>query len=394
MLLLMSVTLKGQPAEGGQVDSLRMRDDFITASLLVTTPGPNLYSSLGHTVVRMECPHFGLDYCFSFQSSGEQKPTSFFSFLSGQQPAGFLGLKTADYMSVSQMEGRGVVQYTLNLNPIQEQELWRCLDNNIMEGLSSHFDFVMHNCTSMSLAAVGSQLQDEHFEVRQWPATMCHGPAHILRSTMRNTPWLQFLMATVSGAKNDDKTIPLELCISPETMGEVLSQTFIVSPDGSERPVLKGQPKRLLPQTYHPLPTVLTPLCLSIVLLLLVALLTVGEWRWHWQRAARVADVVLLVVQALVGVLLLYMVVVGNLFGQRWNWCLLLFTPLPLLVWLGCRRWKVFPWICQCYGGVLLLLAVAVPLVTSQFLAAHRVLAFSGAVRCIANGMTRQKLIP
>ena len=383
----------GEPADStrsadeAQLDSLRLRDDFVTASMLVTTPGPSLYSALGHAAIRMECPHFGLDICFSYQSMGEPTLTDYIRFFSGQLSAGFIAMKTADYLSVSREEGRGIKQYTLNLTPRQKQELWRRLDNNMMEGLSTQFDFLLHNCTSMSLAAAGSQLNGEHFEVRQWPESMRRDcPIPIFCSATPHTPWMQFVLVTISGSSGDDPDIPRELLVSPETVGEVLEHTVIVGSDGTERPALTGKPQTLMAQTYYEYPTPFTPLWLSAMLLVLVLLLTVGEWRCHWQRAARVADVLLLVGQAVLGLLLAYIVFFGNLYEQHWNWCLLLFSPLPLLVWLCCRRRAAFGRVCLAYGCVLLLLAVVVPLVSYQLLAAHRLLAIAGFVRCLANG--------
>lgn len=383
----------GEPADStrsadeAQLDSLRLRDDFVTASMLITMPGPLLYSSLGHAAIRMECPHFGLDICFSYQTMGETTLADYIRFFSGQLSAGFAAMKTADYLSVCREEGRAVRQFTLNLTPRQKQELWRRLDNNMMEGMSTQFDFTMHNCTSMSLAAVGSQLDGEHLEVRQWPESMqrdCLTP--ILYFATRRTPWMQFVLVTIIGSTGDDPDVPKELCVSPETLGELLEHTVIVGADGAERPALTGTPRTLLTQTYHQRPTLFTPLWLSAMLLLLVLLLTVGEWRCHWQLAARVADVLLLVGQAVLGLLLAYIVFFGNLYEQHWNWCLLLFSPLPLLVWLCCRRRAAFGRVCLAYGCVLLLLAVVVPLVSYQLLAAHRLLALAGGVRCLANG--------
>ena len=42
--------------------------DFVIASLLIMVPGDELYSCAGHAVLRMECPSFNLDFCFSYES--------------------------------------------------------------------------------------------------------------------------------------------------------------------------------------------------------------------------------------------------------------------------------------------------------------------------------------
>ena len=80
----------------------------------------------------------------------------------------------------------------------------------------------------------------------------------------------------------------------------------------------------------------------------------------------------------------LKLVMVSDLFGQHWNWCLLIFSPLPLLAWLCCRRRGWYGRLALLYGGILLLLAVASPLITAQLIAAHRLTAAAIAVRCFS----------
>ena len=111
-----------------EADSLRQTDGFVTASVLVASPGEEGYSTLGHCALRMECPVYGLDYCFSFEMNTGTAATDYLAFFSGQSPAGFVAMETPVYLQRFKDEGRGIVQYTLNLTPRQKQELWRRLD--------------------------------------------------------------------------------------------------------------------------------------------------------------------------------------------------------------------------------------------------------------------------
>ena len=366
-----------------EADSLRKTDGFVTASMLVATPGEEGYSALGHCALRMECPVYGLDYCFSFESNSGRAATDYLRYFRGRTPAGFIAMETPFYLERFQNEGRGVVQYTLNLNPQQKQELWRRLDENMMEGISTQFDFLYYNCTSMCLAAISNQLLDEHLEIREWPELMQGADIDLITHYTSHAPWMQFVLVTIMGSKIDLRT-PMERRVAPEVIGEVMEHAVIVRPDGTERPALLGQPQQLLPQTLILRSTWFTPLLLAVILLVLVVLLTLGEWFWGWRRVALGTDVALLVVQALLGVVLLYVVTVSNLFGQHWNWCLLLFTPLPLVVWACCRRRTLYRRLALLYGAIMLVLAIAAPLITAQFIAAHRLTSAAVAVRSLS----------
>lgn len=248
-LLLVATTAWGQEPDEAALDSLRQRDDFVTASLLVSTPGEKAYSAYGHCVVRMECPTFDLDYCFSFELYTDDTPGDYLRFFSGRTKAGFQAHKTSEYLQQCRHDGRGVTQWTLSLNPRQKQELWRGLDENIMEGMTQQFDYSYHNCTSMSFWAVGSQLQGERLVVKAWPEVMRQSVRDMYTDYSRTAQWMQLGLQTIMGTEMDDLK-PMELYMVPEVVGDVLRQTVIVAADGTERPALLGEPVQLLPATY------------------------------------------------------------------------------------------------------------------------------------------------
>ena len=380
-VLFLATTSWGQKLDDAALDSLRQRDDFVTASLLISTPGEQVLACLGHCVVRMECPTFDLDYCFSFETYTDATLSDYLRFLSGETKAGFLAHKTGDYLQRCKDEGRGVTQWTLNLNPTQKQELWRRLDNNMMEGLSQHFDFAFHNCTSMSFTAIGSQLQGERMVVKTWPQVMLQSTRDLHSYYSRTVLWLQLVYMTIVGTEVDAKK-PMELYIAPEVVGDVLRQSVIVDSGGTERPALLGEPVQLLPPTYVARPVWFSPVKFFLLLLLVVLVVTVGQGRFGWHRAARVLDGILFSAQALAGVILLYFVLVSCIFGLHWNWCLIILNPLPLLLWLLGRRWKWAPRLRLAYAVVLLLFAVVLPFFTDQLLVAHQLLALALSVRC------------
>ena len=210
---------------------------------------------------------------------------------------------------------------------------------------------------------------------------MRQGVRDMYTDTSRTSQWMQLGMQTNMGTEVDDLK-PMELYMAPEVVGDVLRQTVIVAADGTERPALLGEPVQLLPATYVARAAWLSPTVAFLLVLLVVLAVTLGQWRFGWQRAARLCDGVLFGAQALAGVGLLYFVLVSCIFGLHWNWVLLLLNPLPLLLWLWGRRWRWAPRVWLAYAVVLLLFAVLLPYVTDQLLPAHRLLALALCVRC------------
>ena len=54
------------PVFGDTID--RSAEDFVKVSLMIADPGAAFYSVFGHACLRMQCPAFDMDYCFSYES--------------------------------------------------------------------------------------------------------------------------------------------------------------------------------------------------------------------------------------------------------------------------------------------------------------------------------------
>ena len=72
----------------------RTADDFVVVSLVVAEPGEVLYSVLGHACLHLQCPAFGLDYIFSYES--ESVKGKVFRFLTNDLNMGMMSLSMDD----------------------------------------------------------------------------------------------------------------------------------------------------------------------------------------------------------------------------------------------------------------------------------------------------------
>lgn len=374
---------------------------FVTASLLTVSPGPAIYSVFGHTAIRMQCPSKGLDYCFSFES--ELTPGYFFRFFAGECDATFVARRTDEFLAEFKAEGRGVTQCELNLTPREKQELWRSLDEDMMEGAHRKFNLLQNNCTSMALIKIESVLESETIEYGAMPPELSFVNGVLLRHCSRRSPWAQFLFVTFAGSESD-KYWETEFRMSPETLVPVLSHAVIRSTFSHEngRPVLVGGERVLLPlrNTYDAtLP--LTPNRVFGALLALsfaYALWQAAGYRrsrgagWcggHGRNGetglCRMAWWGLAVVYGVVALFLLYVTLVSGLFGIHWNWLLIPFNNVPVVVWLVFRKKKNYPQVYLFYAAVLALFVAVVPWLTTQVMAAHLLLVGALCLLCVGH---------
>ena len=174
--------------------------NFVTASLLVTSPGKACYSNLGHCTVRLECPMFNLDYCFSFETDVE--PGDFLRFFAGQANGHIVAVPTAEYLKPAQREGRGVKQYVLNLTPHERQELWKILDQDMVNEKNRKFNFLQNNCSSISMLMIEDALLGEQIFYRWHPMVPESLPTgEAIRFTQRHSPWSKFISIALVGSE-------------------------------------------------------------------------------------------------------------------------------------------------------------------------------------------------
>lgn len=361
--------------------------NFVTASYVVASPGEKIYSRLGHATLRLECPSYKLDYCFTFETDVE--PGGYLRFFAGQARGRIVAVPTGLFLAPYAREGRQVRQYELNLSLAEKRELWRMLDNDMVSDERRKFNFLANNCVSISFGMVEDCLQGEHIDY-VWPRCMSLVNGDYVRYLMRHSPWLSFISITLLGTESD-KYWDNHSRVAPELVIDIERHSRIVAPDGRWRPVLTGEQRELLPLRHRlSAPSAATPGVVAACLLLVVLLATVLEWKPGWRRPAQVTDAVLLALQSAAGLLLLYMSTVASLFGTHWNWYIIPFNPVPLVVWLVCRRRRHYGRVYGFYTAVLVLFMLATPL-SSQLDWQHQLVVAALAVRTASHAVAYRR---
>ena len=355
--------------------------NFVTASLLVATPTNTIYSVFGHATLRLECPSHNLDYVFTFES--DTNVGTFMTGVAGKAIAKYVAVPTNLYLDEIKKEGRGVSQYEINLTLDEEKELWRLLDEEMLAGGYQHFNLLFTNCLSMSIIKLQQCLQGEYFEWGQtkFPQTLVNG--ELFRYSVRNFPWVEFLFVTVGGTVYDEYS-QQEYRLVPEFIIPMLEDArFVNSETGEKRLVLAGKREVLIKAKEIPKPSTITPSLVFCLLLLFAVLLTLGEWRWKWERVPLTFDVLLLTAQTLMGLLLLFVTVYSELFGSTWNWYLVVFNPIPFLMWLFFRKKMFYRKVWILYIVVLGAFIAATPFM-GVLDVPHQMISATMLVRCVS----------
>lgn len=359
IMLLICKAMHGKAAEA--TDTLAAdSSNFVNASLVVSAATNAIYSVFGHVTFRMECPTHGLDYVFTYES--DTNVGNFMTFIAGKATAKYVAVEADTFLTDAQNLGRELKQYKLNLTHHEKQELWRLLDEDMMDGAHRHFNLLTSNCLSTTLDKIQACLVDDEFEwgPTHYPMTLCDGD--LLRYHVRQSPWATFIYITFAGTRYDQYSSQEER-LSPEVLIPLLREARLVDKKtGEKRPVISDEETTLVKEHQHLKATPFSPNVAFSLLLALTLLITLAEWKWGKRKWAMVFDGVMFTAIALVGLLLLFVTFYSELFGSKWNWYILLFNPLPLLVWIFLRKKKMATHWWLFYSVVLVLLLLATPL--------------------------------
>ena len=355
-----TMTADSLSANNLSVDSVSPEsDEFVTASLLISAPLKALYSVFGHATLRMECPTHHLDFIYTFES--DANVGTFMTGVAGKAKAKYVAVPTSTFLNDSREIGREVRQYKLNLTPKEKQELWRLLDGELMAGAHSNFNLLFTNCLTTSIINVQRCLIGEHFEwgPKRFPQNLKDGD--LFRHAVRHSPWAEFLFVTFGGTAYERFSVQ-EYRLTPETIIPMLREARIINDEtGESRFVVTDPGVTLVEDGGKDKGIPVSPTMVFGGLLALALLITAAEWLAGCRRLAKIFDIVLFMAQTLVGLLMLYVTFFSEIFVTVWNWYLITYLPVPLLIW-WCLKGKKAARCWLAYGIILVLFMAATPL--------------------------------
>ncbi len=244
-------------------------------SLLTASPGEELYSTFGHSAIRVKDQELNLDIVFNYGTFDSGIPNFYIKF----------ARRKVDYMlSVSEFdafagtyvyENRSIIEQVLNLDSLQKNRLYSLLlENYLPENRYYRYDFFFDNCATrirdIMITAFGG---DFHYN---YPEAWSNGNMtfrNLIDLYLTNHHWSDFGIDLALGLPTDDIASPSDYMFLPDYLKEGFETATIIS-DGAEMHFVLNN-HEIIPREEIQSPTFfITPVRLMWTLFGICALLT------------------------------------------------------------------------------------------------------------------------
>ena len=319
-------------AQGQYVDTVfhdnvdRTAEDFVIASLLVADPGTVMYSVLGHACLRLQCPAFGMDYCFSYESEGVKNRV--LDFLAGNLMMGLFAIPVEDYCSQYREDGRGVYEYKLNLPIEVKRELWRILDEKIAEGHRLPYDYYHRGCAITIVDFVKQALGETVIVYDRSLYAQNPTARELCIENSQLALWVQFVALFLVGNEADIPFVGEKQLIIPTDLVHAWQKAKV-----NGEYLLESEPTILVEGKPQINDGWFTPMVLAIILLVLAIINLWVKYPYF--------DWLMLAAQTLVGCGMTYLIIFSDLCCTEWNWLIIPFNPLPAIFWKWRKYWAL-----------------------------------------------------
>ena len=305
---------------------------FWEVSLLTADPGTELYSSFGHSAIRMHevGPYGGRDLVFNFGTFDFDTPNFYGKFATGKLNYMLSVVPYDRFIVEYDYYKRGLREQVLDLNQEQKDFLLQHLDAQYApERRFYKYDFFYNNCATKIRDAfdisMGKQLvwSDSVGEEKTF--------RNLIDEFVLPLPWADFGIDLALGAVIDRPATELEKQFLPTYMEQAFANATIVE-NGVSRPLVRESRVLLEYPKENVQQSLLNPSMVFWLLTLVFAALTLYGFKKG--KLMKGLDVALFGTVGILGIVVAFLWFFTDHSATAWNWNILWAFPGHLvLVW-------------------------------------------------------------
>lgn len=203
-------------------------------SIFTCAPGEELYSTFGHSAIRVHDPANNFDIVFNYGTFNFNTPNFYIKFVKGslnyQLAIDRYSIFIRDYME----ENRSVHEQVLNLSQTQKQKMYSYLVWNVQpENKYYKYDFFFDNCATrirdvMEKSIGDSLIWDKTFEAKKMTFR------DLLNKYLNSRSWTQYGIHVLIGRPADKLADTRESMFLPDFMEDAIAKSTVKTKEGNQ----------------------------------------------------------------------------------------------------------------------------------------------------------------
>ena len=310
-------------------------------SLLTCAPGSELYSTFGHSAIRVIDSSALSDVVYNFGTFDFNDPDFYKKFILGKLLYYESISGTQDFVFDYQAEGRSIIEQEIKLTSDEKNALQTSLIENLKEENKYYkYDFFLDNCTTRLRDLIEDGKSPKPIFPAVMPKSFTFRNAIHQYLNQNKKYWSKFGIDLLLGAPTDAVMTVKQQQFLPDNLMVSIDSTSNVNLVESKNEIYKPAITTLATSFF-------TPMLCTILLLILFALL---QWLSPTNKSAAVAlrtlDALLFIVSGGFGCLFLFMMMGTDHIMTNENWNLLWAIPTHVLAAFYLRSkakvWKIY----------------------------------------------------
>lgn len=339
-------------AVGTQAQSRLELSDSARISLLTVAPGDMLYSTFGHSAIRVWDAANRLDRCYNYGTFQFDQPNFLLKFCQGRL---LYFLDTEPYRSFEYgnlYDRRPMVEQLFNLNPAERQRLFDLLEENALEQNKYYkYDFFYDNCATRIRDIVQECFFHQvNFDTSSLPPNQTM--RQLLRPYLSNMPWTQFGIDLGLGLPADRVALAEDYMFLPDYVHDLFARATL----GNGAALVKQErkiPNQPLPQKASYEPGFFGKPLWVMCLIAIIGLLSMAN-----PRTERIFDAIFWFTLGLAGLVLLLLWAATDHSTTKYNWNILWALPTHLLFFWRRRHTELTENYFMATGAIAMLLLI------------------------------------
>lgn len=270
-------------------------------SVLTCATGNELFSSFGHTAIRVQDTALSIDVVYNYGTFDFDKPNFYLNFAKGKLIYSLSRRRFEDFLYTYELEKRWVKEQILDLDSLETNQLFKFLEQNYLpENRDYFYDPLFNNCSSITGDILKQEL-DKDIEFKDSHLEKKYSFRQLVRQYIPINSWGMFGIDLAFGGITDKTASVREHMFMPYYAMLQLSNT-----SKAGKPLVKRERTILNypEESGNDQNSLLTsPLFWFVLLLAFVIAITILDYRHHGHN--KILDFLLFFISGLAGLLIL-----------------------------------------------------------------------------------------